>query len=85
MWYSLSNMVKTKETYIFHSHWVTFLPFWLIYWGRYLWPRPRDFVLPAPGAMVQFKPCILIPPVLKGIKIHPENPFRFDFILGQGR
>jgi hypothetical protein len=21
------------------------------------------------------------PPILKGIKVHPDNPFRFDFIL----
>jgi len=26
----------------------------------------------------------LDPPILKGIKVHPDNPFRFDFILDQG-
>ena len=24
------------------------------------------------------------PPILKGIKVHPDNPFRFDFILDVG-
>ena len=24
------------------------------------------------------------PPILKGIKVHPDNPFRFDFILDKG-
>lgn len=36
--------------------------------------------LPAPGTMVQLSPAF-IPPMLKGIKVHPENQFRFDFIL----
>ena len=42
-----------------------------------------EFRLPAPGVMVhlstEFKP-----PILKGIKVHPDNPFRFDFILDKG-
>ena len=42
-----------------------------------------DFYLPAPGVMVRLSPP-LDPPMLKGIKVHPENPFRFDFILDQG-
>jgi len=42
-----------------------------------------DFRLPAPGVMVHLSPP-LDPPMLKGIKIHPDNPFRFDFILDQG-
>jgi len=42
-----------------------------------------SFVLPAPGIMVNLSPS-LDPPILKGIKIHPENPFRFDFILDKG-
>ena len=24
------------------------------------------------------------PTILKGIKVHPDNPFRFDFILDKG-
>jgi hypothetical protein len=43
----------------------------------------QDFRLPAPGAMVHLSPGFN-PPILKGIKVHPENPFRFDFILDKG-
>jgi hypothetical protein len=43
----------------------------------------QDYRLPAPGVMVRLS-LPLDPPILKGIKIHPDNPFRFDFILDQG-
>ena len=39
--------------------------------------------LPAPGTMIHLSP-VSNPPVLKGIKVHPDNPFRFDFILDKG-
>lgn len=42
-----------------------------------------EFYLPAPGVMVRLSPEFN-PPILKGIKVHPNNPFRFDFILDQG-
>ena len=42
-----------------------------------------EFRLPAPGVMVHLSPP-LDPPILKGIKVHPDNPFRFDFILDKG-
>jgi GGDEF domain-containing protein len=42
-----------------------------------------EFYLPAPGVMVRLSPP-LDPPMLKGIKVHPDNPFRFDFILDKG-
>src|SRR5208283_4971474 len=42
-----------------------------------------DFRLPAPGVMVRLSPP-LDPPILKGIKVYPDNPFRFDFILDKG-
>ena len=42
-----------------------------------------DYRLPAPGVMVHLSPP-LDPPMLKGIKVHPDNPFRFDFILDKG-
>jgi hypothetical protein len=41
------------------------------------------FYLPAPGVRVNLSPEFN-PPILKGIKIHPDNPFRFDFILDKG-
>jgi len=39
--------------------------------------------LPAPGIRVSLS-LQFNPPVLKGLKIHPDNPFRFDFILDKG-
>jgi len=42
-----------------------------------------DFYLPAPGVMVRLSPPV-DPAILKGLKVHPDNPLRFDFILNQG-
>ncbi|MEI8013172.1 MAG: hypothetical protein WCI27_11975, partial [Candidatus Omnitrophota bacterium] len=39
--------------------------------------------LPEPGTRIGLS-SIFTPPLLKGIRIHPENPFRFDFILDKG-
>ncbi len=39
--------------------------------------------LPAPGVMVHLSPEF-DPPTLKGIKVHADDPFRFDFILDSG-
>jgi len=43
----------------------------------------QDIFLPAPGSMVALSPAFN-PPILKGIKVYPENPFIFDFILDNG-
>jgi len=45
--------------------------------------QAQDFALPQPGTMVSLSPAFA-PPILKGIKVHPDNPFRFDFILDRG-
>jgi len=45
--------------------------------------QAQEFRLPVPGVMVHLSPP-LDPPILKGIKVHPDNPFHFDFILDQG-
>lgn len=45
--------------------------------------QAQDYNLPAPGVMVHLSPEFN-PPILKGIKVHPDNPFRFDFILDKG-
>src|SRR5262245_31391128 len=45
--------------------------------------QAQDIVLPKPGTMVHLSPTFS-PPVLKGIKVHPDNPFKFDFILDPG-
>ena len=43
----------------------------------------EDFRLPAPGVMVHLSPQ-MSPPILKGIKVYPDNPFKFEFIMDQG-
>ena len=43
----------------------------------------EDFRLPQPGVIVHLSPP-LDPPMLKGIKVYPDNPFKFDFILDRG-
>jgi hypothetical protein len=45
--------------------------------------QAQEFRLPAPGVMVHLSPEFN-PPILKGIKVNPDNPFRFDFILDKG-
>lgn len=40
--------------------------------------------LPVPGTMVPLSPAFA-PVILKGIKIYPENPLRFDFIIDTGK
>ncbi len=41
------------------------------------------FTLPAPGTMVTTSPGFT-PTLINGIIIHPENPLKFDFIIGSG-
>ena len=45
--------------------------------------KAQDLGLPAPGVMVHLS-SPLEPPMLKGIKVHAEDPFRLDFILDKG-
>jgi len=45
--------------------------------------QAQDFRLPAPGVMIRLSP-VFNPPILKGIKIHSDNPFKLDFILDKG-
>ncbi len=45
--------------------------------------RADGFSLPAPGVLVRLSPPF-DPPILTGIKVYPDNPFRFDFILDEG-
>ena len=40
-------------------------------------------VMPIPGTIVHLSPSFY-PPVLQGIKVYPNQPFRFDFILYKG-
>jgi len=59
------------------------LPFLVNTFGPIPAAQAQDFRLPAPGVMVRLSPTFN-PPMLKGIKVHPDNPFRFDFILDKG-
>ncbi|MBF0490779.1 MAG: hypothetical protein HQL15_09245, partial [Candidatus Omnitrophica bacterium] len=45
--------------------------------------QAQELVLPKPGVMVHLSPDFN-PPILKGIKVHTDNPFRFEFILDRG-
>ena len=45
--------------------------------------KADDFYLPQPGVIVPLS-APFNPPILKGIKVHPDNPFKFEFILDQG-
>ncbi len=45
--------------------------------------QAQEFTLPNPGEMVRLSPAFN-PPILKGIKVHADNPFKFDFILDPG-
>jgi hypothetical protein len=44
----------------------------------------QDFLLPAPGTMVNLSPAFE-PPLIKGMTIHKDNPFLFDFIVDSGQ
>ncbi len=43
----------------------------------------QELVLPVPGTMVDLS-VPAVPALLKGIKVHPENPFQLEFILDKG-
>jgi len=40
--------------------------------------------LPLPGTMIPLSPAFS-PVVIKGLKVHPDNPFEFDFIIDKGQ
>ncbi len=41
-------------------------------------------LLPTPGSAVTISP-VFMPPLLKGVLVHPENPFLFDFVVSPGQ
>ena len=43
----------------------------------------QDYHLPEPGVMVHLSPP-LDPPILKGIKVYPNDPLKFEFVLDKG-
>jgi SAM-dependent methyltransferase len=44
---------------------------------------PSDLGIPKPGVMVSLTPAY-VPVLVKGLRIHPENPILFDFIVDTG-
>ncbi len=44
---------------------------------------PADLGLPTPGSMVSLTSAY-VPVMVKGLKVHPENPILFDFIVDTG-
>ncbi|MFH0754075.1 MAG: hypothetical protein V2A70_05870 [Candidatus Omnitrophota bacterium] len=46
-------------------------------------PVSAQMLLPQPGQMVPLS-VLFSPPLLKGIKVYANDPFRFDFILDRG-
>ena len=52
-------------------------------YAQSLWPVGSVINLPAPGSMVPLSPNFS-PLLIKGIRIFPENPLRFDFIIDTG-
>ncbi|MBF0571813.1 MAG: hypothetical protein HQL12_08045 [Candidatus Omnitrophica bacterium] len=62
---------------------MTVLAFLVNVFGPLPTAHADEFRLPAPGAMVHLS-LPLEPPILKGIKVHTDNPLRFDFIIDKG-
>ena len=71
-------MVRAPFTHIF-----ILLAFLANTFGPLPFVQAQELRLPAPGVMVRLSPP-LAPIILKGIKVHTDNPFRFDFILDRG-
>jgi len=59
----------------------------LVFFANTIGPLPQaqadDFLLPAPGIMVNLSPAFN-PAVIKGIKLDSKNPFRFHFFVDSG-
>ena len=65
------------------AHIIVLISFVVNTFGPVSFIQAQDFNLPVPGVMVHISPP-LDPPILKGIKVSPKNPFNFDFILDKG-
>lgn len=72
------KLSRTFHSYIYYALICAFLSLTV-----YVPQAKAELPLPAPGSMVQLS-ATFNPPVLTGIKVHPNNPLRFDFILDKG-
>jgi len=53
--------------------------------GSFLRPSyAQELTLPAPGTMVNLSSAY-VPVLIKGLRVHPDNPLLFDFILDTGK
>jgi len=81
-----SYMLKVSLRGLFIRPWqsiIVLLAFIANVFGSIPTAQAEDFYLPAPGVMVHLSPQFN-PPILKGIKVHTDNPFKFEFILDRG-
>ncbi len=67
-----------------------FISFWIVvsFFLTTLGPLPKAHAgtvlgLPVPGTMVNLTPAY-VPVIAKGLRVHPENPILFDFIIDTG-
>ena len=51
--------------------------------AQYVYGQSSAVILPEPGTRLALSP-VFAPPLLKGIKVYRNDPFRFDFILDKG-
>ena len=75
------HMIKHIQTVVVEAVLVSFL-FSSIQMPVYAQIDPMPF-MPAPGTTVSLSPQFT-PAYLKGIVIHPKDPFKFDFIIYRG-
>src|SRR5258708_1925128 len=54
-----------------------------IFPSRSLPQRPADLGMPVPGTMISLTSAY-VPVIAKGLRVHPENPILFDFIVDTG-
>lgn len=81
----MKNLTPTikHRPFLKFSIWVVLFSFFSTLITHPLSYAQESFFLPNPGTMIVASPRF-IPPVIKGIKIFPDSPLRFDFIIDTG-
>ena len=79
----MRNFNKNKTFFLFRQ--VTVWSVAVCFISSALMPPPSALAqtLPQPGAMVSLSPAF-VPPMITGITFYPDNPLKFDFLIGQG-
>jgi hypothetical protein len=65
------------------AHYAAMICFFINTLGPLPAAQAQEFALPSPGVMVNMTPKF-DPMMVKGIKLYPDNPFKFDFIVDTG-